>query len=154
MSGGFFVPSLCSGHFEGGGSMRSVLLVEHDADRRLFLHHCLTKCGNRVVFVTNEAQARKALSERREEFDVFIASAALPGGRGIGLAMMARRRDLLSLVIFADGSGNGGRRIKVYAPGGLVYRGAVFGIGTVVDKLRDTSQSVSVASAEHEKHPA
>ncbi len=127
--------------------MYSVLLVEHDADRRLFLRHSLSQCGYRVMTIDMETEARVALQQRATEFDAFIVNAILPGGYGIRLAIMARRRALLALVVYGDGARNGGRRIKVYAPGGLVYRGAVFGIGPLLDTLRNAPPAGSFARA-------
>ena len=115
---------------------RAVLLVEDDADRRLYLHHSLSRCGCRVLTITTEAEACFALDLRAAEFDTFIVSAALPGGYGVRLAMMAQERGLFALVVYGDGHRFGGRKIKVYAPGGLVYRGAAFGIGPLLETLR------------------
>lgn len=118
---------------------RAVLLVEDNADRRLYIHHSLSRCGCRVRTITTDAEARLALHQHAAEFDTFIVNAALPGGFGIRLAMMAQERGLFALVVYGDGQGFGGRKIKVYAPCGLVYRGAAFGIGPLLETLREAT---------------
>jgi len=115
--------------------MYSVLLVEHDSDRLLFLRHSLTQCGYRVIAVSTETEARLALTQH-DKFEALIVNAVLPGGHGIRLAIMAHQRHLLTMVIYGDGSAYGGRKIKVYVPGGLIYRGPVFGVGPLLDILR------------------
>jgi DNA-binding NtrC family response regulator len=120
------------------GQIRSerVLVVEHDATRQVFLRHSLVQCGYNVLTVGSKAKADDMLQEVSGTLTALIVDAVLPGG-GFNLAMAAHERGLLSLVIYADGSRNGGRRIKAYSPGGLIYRGLVFGIGPLLDDLRE-----------------
>lgn len=116
--------------------MPSVLLVEHERRRAHFLRRYLSRRGYDVFAVATEAAALFVLLNHAAKFDALVVDAVLPGGRGLRFAATAYAFGLDALVIYAHDPGDGGRRMLICGPGGLLHRGTILSVGPLLDDLR------------------
>jgi DNA-binding response OmpR family regulator len=74
-----------------------ILLVEDDPDVRPLMQHVLFGEGHAVDAVATLAAARALLEVNR--YDLLLADAELPDGKGTALAREARERGLNALIV-------------------------------------------------------
>src|SRR5687767_13730933 len=93
-----------------GCRMRSVLVVEDDADSRESIQTFLSATlGNvRLVTAANVQEAQSALD--RESFDVVVSDDDLAGGRGVDLLAWSQRKQPTARRFLFTGLGDDGAR--------------------------------------------
>jgi DNA-binding NtrC family response regulator len=119
---------------------KSVLLVEDEAAVRAVVTAFLASAGYRVTKAATVATAREILAE--EPFDLVIAGARLPDGRGEDLARAAEQRGVKTLVISGDPE-----RLQQAAAAGVPHLGKPFRAAALAERVAD----VLAAAAERKE---
>lgn len=112
---------------------RDLLIVEDDADIRLFLKASLAADGFAVFAAAAGAEAR-AMALRRE-FDLFVIDLGLPDADGVDLVRAFRARSQAPILILSAQTDER-RKIEALDAGADDYITKPFGIGELLARVR------------------
>ena len=118
---------------------RELLVVEDDAEIRLFLRTALSAVGFRVAAAAAGAEARTMMAHGA--FDLFIVDLGLPDVDGIDLVREVRARSQAPILILSAQTEEA-RKIQALDAGADDYVTKPFGIGELRARLRAAMRRV------------
>jgi two-component system KDP operon response regulator KdpE len=126
---------------------RELLVIEDDAEIRLFLKASLAADGFEVFTATGGSEAR-AMIDRRE-FDLFIVDLGLPDVGGVAIVRFVRARSQAPILILSAQTDEA-RKIEGLDAGADDYISKPFGIGELRARMRVALRRTGTAAPNYE----
>ena len=126
---------------------RDILVVEDDAEIRLFLKTSLVADGFTVFTAASGREARTMAANR--PYDLFVVDLGLPDADGVDIVRSLRTRSQVPILILSAQTDER-RKIEALDAGADDYVTKPFGIGELRARLRVAMRRAGEASARYE----